>query len=87
LERESSEFGNFLGMSKLGSEEILRRVVNAACSYVAKKFAEHAPSKAQVRALEPEIKAYVKEAFAKFAAFIDAHWSEIFAKIVAVFPD
>ena len=87
LERESREFASFPAMSKLGSEEILRRVVNAACSFVAKKFAERAPSKTEVRAMEAEIKAYVKETFTKFAAFIDAHWSEIFAKIVAVFPD
>jgi len=87
LDRETQEFGSFPAMSKLGSEEILRRVVNAACSFVAKKFAEHAPSKTEVIALEAEIKAYVKSTFAKFAAFIDAHWSEIFAKIVAVFPD
>jgi hypothetical protein len=85
------EFGGFEplsgGLSKLASEEILRRVVNAACSYVARKFSEHAPSKTDVRAMEAEIRAYLKEAFAKFGAFIDAHWSEIFEKIVAVFPD
>jgi hypothetical protein len=86
---QEKEFGGFepLGLSKLASEEILRRVVNAACSYVAKKFAEHAPSKTDVRAMEVEIRAYLKETFAKFGAFIDAHWSEIFEKIVAVFPD
>lgn len=78
---------NLFGLSKLGSEEILRRVVNAACAYVAKKFAEHAPTKAEVRALEVEVKAYVKAKFDKFSAFIEAHWAEIFEKIVAVFPD
>lgn len=73
--------------SNLANEEIIRRVVNAACAYVAKKFAEHAPTKAEVRALETEIKGYVKSAFAAFTKFIDQHWSEIFEKIVAVFPD
>lgn len=82
-----SEFGGLLGMSKLGAEEILRRVVDAACAYVVKKFAERAPTKAEVRALEVEIRAYVRAKFDKFAAFIDAHWAEIFEKIVAVFPD
>jgi hypothetical protein len=85
------EFGGFEpfsgGLSKLASEEILRRVVNAACAYVAKKISEHAPSKAEVRAMEAEIRAYLKETFARFGTFIDAHWSEIFEKIVAVFPD
>jgi hypothetical protein len=84
---EAATGQNLFGMSKLGSEEILRRVVNAACAYVAKKFAEHAPTKTEVRALEVEIKAYVKSKFEKFAAFIEAHWGEIFEKIVAVFPD
>lgn len=91
LGRAEQEFGSFSAltdaMSKLGSEEILRRVVNAACNYVAKKFAERAPSKTEVRALEVEIRAYVVAKFAKFAAFIEAHWSEIFEKIVAMFPD
>ena len=85
------EISNFVGlseaMSKLGSEEVLRRVVNAACAYVAKKFADHAPSKTDVRALEVEVRAYVKAKYSKFAAFIDEHWAEIFEKIVAVFPD
>lgn len=87
LARETPELGAFHGMSKLGAEEILRRVVNAACAFVAKKFAERAPTKDQVRAMEAEVKVYVKNAFGKFATFIDAHWAEIFEKIVAVFPD
>jgi hypothetical protein len=75
------------GMAKLASEEILRRIVNAACDYVVKKIVEHAPSKTEVRAMEAEIRAHLKESFAKFGKFIDQHWAEIFDKIVAVFPD
>jgi hypothetical protein len=83
---EARVFGR-VETSNLANDEIIRRVVNAACAYVAKKFAENAPTKAEVRALEAEIKGYVKAAFAAFAKFIDQHWSEIFEKIVAVFPD
>ncbi len=87
----SREFGSFeplsVPMSKLATEEILRRLVNAACSFVAAKFANHVPSKTDVRAMEAEIKAYLKITFAKFGAIIDKNWANIFDKIVAVFPD
>jgi hypothetical protein len=87
----SREFGSFeplsAPMSKLAAEEILRRLINAACSFVAAKFANHAPSKTEVRAMEAEIKAYLKITFAKFGALIDKNWAEIFEKVVAVFPD
>jgi hypothetical protein len=87
-EQELGAFEPLSGrLSKLASEEIQRRLVNAACAYVTKKVVEHAPSKTEVRAMEAEIRAYLKEAFAKFGSFINAHWSEIFEKIVAVFPD
>ena len=75
------------GLAKLANEEILRRVVNAACAFVTKKIVEHSPSKAEVRAMEAEIRAFVTTSFDKFAKFIDQHWAEIFEKIVAVFPD
>ncbi len=89
--RGTREFGSFepLGspMSKLATDEILRRLVNAACSFVAAKFANHAPSKTEVRAMEAEIKAYLKITFAKFGAIIDKNWADIFEKVVAVFSD
>jgi hypothetical protein len=84
---DEREVGGPSGLAKLANEEILRRVVNAACAFVTKKIAEHAPSKTEVRAMEAEIREYLKTSFDKFAAFIDAHWAEIFQKIVAVFPD
>jgi hypothetical protein len=74
-------------MSKLATEEILRRLIDAACRFVAAKFANHAPSKTEVRAMEAEIKAYLKITFAKFGAIIDKNWAEIFEKVIAVFPD
>jgi hypothetical protein len=74
-------------MSKLAQDEIIRRLVNAACGFIVKKAAQHAPSKAEVKAMESEIRAFLKDSFAKFGAIIDKYWTQIFEKIVAVFPD
>lgn len=68
-------------------EMVLRTLVDAACNFIVKKFAKHAPTKSEVRAMEGEIKTYLKEAFGKFTSLLEAHWKEIFEKIVAVFPD
>ncbi len=81
----------FPGMTRKPAEaataEILRHLVNAAYGFVARKVEAHTPSKTQVRALEVEIKIYLKEAFENLAYFIDSHWSVIFEKILAAFPD
>ena len=86
-----NDAGAFPRMARKPAEaataEILRLMLNAACGFVLNKFANHTPTKAQVRALEGEIKTYVKEAFENLSYFIDSHWKMIFEKILAVFPE
>jgi hypothetical protein len=81
----------FPGMARkpaqAATDEILRHILNAACGFVLNKFANHTPTRAQVRTLEAEVKAYLKDAFENLAYFIDSHWSVIFEKILAVFPE
>ena len=87
----SNDASAFPGMARMPAEaataEILRHLVNAAYGFVASKIANHTPTKSQVRALEADIKTYLKEAFENLAYFIDSHWSLIFEKILAAFPD
>lgn len=79
------------GMARKPAEaataEIVRHLANAAYSFIAQRIAVHTPTKAQVRALENEVRGYLKEAFEDLAYFIDTHWAMIFEKIVSVFPD
>jgi hypothetical protein len=86
-----NEAGVFPGMARKPAEaataEILRHLVNAAYGFVAGKIASHTPTKTQVRALEADIKGYLKEAFENLGYFIDSHWNVIFEKILAAFPD
>jgi hypothetical protein len=86
-----NEVGGFPGMARKPAEaataEILRHLVNAAYSFVASKIAAHTPTKAQVRGLEAEIKAHLKEVFENLGYFIDSHWSVILEKILSAFPD
>lgn len=73
--------------AEAATAEIIRHIVNAAYGFISRKVAEHTPTKTQVRALETEIRTYLKEVFEDLSYFIDSHWQMIFEKIVAVFPD
>lgn len=86
-----NDIGGMPGMAKKPAEaataEIIRYIVNAACGFIAQQVAVHTPTKSQVRALEGELKRYLKDAFENLGYFIDSHWSMIFERILTLFPD